>query len=1046
MFRFAIERGIILTVGFLVLTLFGIIAATSVPVQMTPNIDKPVISVVTRWPGATPADIEKEILIEQEEYLQNVRQLSRITSEASMGVAEIEMEFNLGTNMEEALVLVNNALSQVSSYPENVDQPRLVSASSADDPFIFYSILPLDKSKPDAALGYKDFLEDNVGRALERIPGIAQVSFYGDSSREVKIYLDPSELAARQLNMQQVREAVRARNRDVSGGDITTGKRRYVVRTIGRFETIDDIENTIIAERGGFAVRLSDVGYAELGQAELTGKAYNSGTRIMLFFMRREPGANVIEVKQRIDAEIEKFNQGLLADMGLYAERYADDVGYVVDAVAVVQKNLVIGAILACAVLYLFFRALFPTLLGALGVPICAIGAFIGLLLMGRTVNVISLAGVAFALGMTLDNSIVVLENIFRHRQEGKGAFRASLDGVREVWKAVLASTLTTVMVFLPIALVADEAGQLYSDIAIAISAAILMSMLVAITLIPSAASRLPFRSRQGNNRLSAFALGFSQRLFALLNWILATSRRQLGVVLGTLTLALLVIVFLTPKAEYLPEGEEPKIFAFMFAPPGYNLQEMDRVGREIDAKILPALELEDRDARTEHGVPPLDYVIRMTGIDNLFTVSEPKYRDAESVEALKQALSSIYAEVPGMLAFANRGSIFSGNTGGTRAIELDITGPELGPIYRLAGAAYGKTREAFTNPQIRPKPGLTMTQPAVEIRPDWDRAEELGYRPAELGYMIWALSDGAFVDEFFLSDEKIDMYLYSTEGQVKNPEDIAELPVWSPAGAVVPLSAIASVEETVTANEIRRVDGKRTVTLTVIPPVEIALEQAVEIIQSEVIGELKLSGAIPEGVAITMSGASDKLASTREALSSNFLIAVLLSYLLMVAVLSHWGYPVLILVSLPLGISGGLAGLWFMNNVIGIRMPLDMITMLGMVVLIGTVVNNPILLVEQTRRKLAENGGKVKEAVVNSVQVRLRPIMMSMLTTLFGLAPVVFLPGAGTELYRGLGTIVLFGLFFSTLLNLTFMPALLTLLLTQGQKTHLPFLPKKSI
>lgn len=1033
MFRFAIERGIVLTVGFLVLCLFGVIAVLSVPVQMTPNIDKPVISVQTYWPGATPADIEKEILIEQEEYLQGVRNLGRISSEASMGSAEIELEFNLGTNMEEALVLVNNALSQIDAYPENVDQPRLVSASSADDPFIFYSVSPLDPSvDKGAALGKKDFLEDNMGRALERIPGVARVNFFGDASRQVKIFLDPTLLAARQLSIQQVRQAIRARNRDISGGDITTGKRRYVVRTMGRFDSIEEIEQTIIAQRNGSPVRVADVGYAELGLAELSGKAYMGGERIMLFFLRREPGSNVIEVKEKIDAEIARLNRDLLANYGLFAEKYADDVGYVVAAVSVVKKNLAVGGLLACAVLFVFLRAVFPTLLGALGVPICAIGAFIGLLAMGRTVNVISLAGVAFALGMTLDNSIVVLENIVRHRQTGKTAFRASLDGVREVWKAVLASTLTTVFVFLPIALVDDEAGQLYSDIAIAISAAILMSMLVAITLIPSAAARLPFKPIDSHDMLTRFASEFAARLFKMLDWILARTMRQASVVLGTLVAAFLIIVFLTPQAEYLPEGEEPKIFAFMYAPPGYNLEEMDRVGHAIDKKVLAALALTERDELTPEGLPPLDYMIRLTGVDNLFTVSEPRFKDAASVEQLKQGLTNIYADFPGMLAFSNRGSIFSGNSGGTRAIELDISGPELAPIYEVASLAYAQAREAFESPQIRPKPGLTMTQPAVEVRPDWDRAQELGFNPSDLGYMIWALSDGAYVDEFFLSDDKIDMYLYSTEGQVENPEDIAELPVWSPSGVIVPLSSIARVEETVTANEIRRVDGKRTVTLIIVPPPEVALEQAVETTRREIIQKLHDAGQVPDGVSLTLSGASDKLASTRSALSGNFVIAVVLAYLLMVAIFSHWGYPLMILLSLPLGISGGLAGLWLMNNVIGVRMPLDMITMLGMVVLIGTVVNNPILLVEQARSNMHEKGMAVRQAITESVRMRLRPIMMSMLTTLFGLAPVVFLPGAGTELYRGLGTIVLFGLFFSTLLNLTFMPALLSLLLSR--------------
>lgn len=1038
MFRFAIQRGIVLSVAFLILSLFGVIAALSVPVQMTPDLERPVITVLTQWQGATPLDVEKEILVEQEEYLKNVRNLERMTSTASMGKAEIEMEFVLGADMGEALVRVNNALSQVPGYPENVDQPRLISSSSSDDPFIFYTISAL----PGAAGGEPvfqqfDYLEDNFITALERTRGVAQVTLFGGARREVRIALDPARLAARQLTMADVREAIRSRNRDVSGGDIDAGKRRYVVRTVGRFDSLEDINDTIIAERSGHRVRLRDLGEATLGVAELRGHAYLNLDRSLVFMIRRDPGANVIEVKQQVSASIAALNRQMLEPRGLVATLYADDVGYVVNAVKVVQKNLLLGGLLACLVLYLFLRNIYPTLLGALGVPICAIGALIGLLLMGRTINVISLAGVAFALGMTLDNSIVVLENIYRHRLAGKTPFQASLVGVREMWQAILASTLTTVFVFIPVATMHNEAGQLYSDIAIAISAAVLMSMLVAITLVPSAMARLPLGEVVADSGLQRLGAGFASVLMRFLAWLLSRTRRQLLLVLGTLLLAFSVILFLTPKAEYLPEGEEPKIFALMFPPPGYNLEEMHRVGMDLAREIVPAVGLA-KDADYAAGeIPPLDYMLWLAWTDRLLAIVEPKVRDSDTVGQLQDALRERFSRVPGMIAFVNKGSIFSDNQGGSRSLELDVTGADLEAIFSTAMAAFRATRRVFDDAQIRPNPGLSLGQPSVEIHPDWERAYELGLSAGDLGYTVSALSDGAFVDEFFLQDDKIDMFVYSTSGVVSRPEDIAQLPLYFGTGEVLPLSAIATVKETVSASSIRRVDGNRSVTLIIIPPRQVPLEEAVGVVQRDVIESLQLAGEIPEGVNLAIGGASDKLQATREALAGNFLVAILLSYLLLVAILSHWAYPLLILLSLPLGISGGLAGLWFMNTVVGINMPLDMITLLGMIVLIGTVVNNPILLVEQARHNLKQGMAPV-DAVMGSVRLRLRPILMSMLTTIFGLAPVVFLPGAGTELYRGLGTIVMFGLFFSTVLALTFIPALLVLLFNASARWRL--------
>ncbi|MGI9292766.1 MAG: efflux RND transporter permease subunit, partial [Pseudomonadales bacterium] len=921
LFRFVIDRGTLVAVFFMVLCLFGVIAALSVPVQMTPNIERPLISVVTYWPGATSLDVEQEILIEQEEFLQKVRGVNRIVSEAKMGSATIDLEFALNANMEEALLLVNNALSQVTDYPENVDQPRIAVGSATNDPFIFLHVSPLAAAGEAAsALSGMDWLEDNVGAAIERIPGVASTTFVGGTRREVRISIDPARLAAQQLSLREVRDAIRRRNRDSSGGDIDAGKRRYVVRTIGRFQSVEDIEQTIVAERRGSPVLLRDIGTAEMAESELQRAAYMNGERTLIFFLRRESGTNVIELKQRLDVELQNLNDTVLAARGLYADIYADDVGYVVEAIKVVQKNLVLGALLACLVLYLFLRSLPVTLLGALGVPICAMGAFLGLLLMGRTINVISLAGVAFALGMTLDNSIVVLENIYRQRLLGKKARQASLDGVQDVWKAVLASTLTTVFVFLPIALVGDEAGQLDSDIAIAISAAILLSMLVAVTLIPPAAARINFTAASEHGMLASLAGRLSGRLFRFLDWLLQGWRRPLAFVAGVFALAFLVLATLTPKVEYLPEGEEPKIFAFMFPPPGHNLAEMQRIGKLVDERLQPALDAPLNSAYTPDGFPPLDYVIRWSSAERIFTVAESKSNGRAETEALKLAMSNLFGEFPGMIAFANRGSLFSGNSGGTRAIALDISGPDLQEVYRIAARSYAVAQQAFKKPQIRPEPGLTLSQPGLEIRPDWLRARELGLGNDELGYMVWALGNGAWVDEFYLADEKIDMYFYGSAGAVHNPEDIAELPVYSASGAVVPLSSIAQIEQTLTANEVRRVDGKRTVTLTIIPPADVALEQAVEIAQQQIIAAVMSEANYPAGVELRIGGASDKLSATREALSGNFFIALLLAYLLLVAIFSHWLYPLLVMLTLPLGISGGIAGLWLMNHVIGIR------------------------------------------------------------------------------------------------------------------------------
>lgn len=1042
MFQGAIQRPVVVTVGMLILCLIGILAVFQVPVQMIPDIEARVLTVDTRWPGATPQDIEKEIIVEQEEYLRRIPGLERITSRASTSSAEIELEFPLGVDMNEVLILVNNALSQVPSYPENVDEPRINTSSVSDNPFMFFSVRVAPQAEGTLDIRtQQDFVEDYVRTRLEQVPGVSDVGVTGGGARQIKILVDPSKLAERDLRLIDVRNAIRQRNQDVSGGDVNAGKRRYLVRTLGRFETLKDMEDLVIERRGDSLIRLRDVAEVEQSYAEIRNYAFSSSEPMIGMRLRKEVGANVVDVKQGVLAAIDELNTGLLAERGLVLNLTSDDVVYVVEAVQVVWRNLLIGAFLAVLTMFAFLRSPSATFIGALGIPICTIAAFLGLLLLGRTINVISLAGVAFAIGMTLDNNIVVLENIYRHLAMGKARAKAALDGVTEVWPAVLASTLTTVFVFLPILFIQDEAGQLYSDIAVAISASIVMSLLVATLLVPTASGRLLQISAAHSSpgvleRLGARVQG---AIVGTVQSVLKSVPRRLAVVFGALSVSVLILLFLTPPAEYLPEGEEAKVFGLMFSPPGYNIDTMRDVYGEIDAVFSPHFDADPEDfAAGRTDIPAIRGNVSFVSTSQVFYLVEAA--DRAHTDDLVDALSAKIGEMPGLLAFATRGSIFSGNSGGTRSINVDISAPNLNTLFSASFDAFIKARGLFQRAQVRPDPSnLTMGQPMLEVRPDWERAAELGVDPAELGYTVWAYSDGAFVDEFFLQDDKIDMFLYSSRGNIRHPRDIDGVSLYTNSGAVVPLSAIAEVSETVNTETIRRVDGERTVTLSIVPPRSVALETAIERVQQEIVLGMRASGEVPPSVSMSISGASDRMQTTRQALSGNFAVAIAIAYLLLVAVFAHWGYPLPIMTAIPIGVSGGVVGLWLLNAFGGllgavglpeIVQPFDLITMLGFLVLIGTVVNNPILIVERTLRNLREHTASVDEAVLDAVRSRIRPITMSMVTTVFGLAPLVFFPGSGTELYRGLGAIVLFGLLFSTIVTLTFVPSALSLVL----------------
>ena len=1042
MFESIIRRGTLLTIGVLVIIVFGVISILRIPIQMIPDLEVRVISVRTMWPGATPQDVEKEIIIEQEKYLRNLPGLQRIISTASTGMANIELEFPFGVDINEVLIRVNNALSQVPSYPENVDEPRLYTSSFSSNSFMFFRVEPLPGNPKGVDMNFmRDFVEDNVATRMGRVPGVSEVNVRGGAERQIQILVDPARLAERGITLTQFRNAIRERNQDISAGDIDSGKRRYLLRTVGRFDNLQDIENLLIKRNGDSIVRLKDVAEVRLGHFEIVSQSYINGNPVIFVSLRRNIGSNVIAIKNKMMPVVKEISHNLLEPIGMRMVFTTDDVRYVKASVANVWKNLLIGAFLATLVMFLFLRSVPATFVGILGIPICTIAAFLGLLLAGRTINVISLAGVAFAIGMTVDNTIVVLESIERERRRGLGRIEASVTGVKKVWTAVLASTLTTVLVFAPILFVQEEAGQLYSDIAVAISASIIVSMLVAVTVVPTASSHLPFAAKTVKTGPGVW---IKNLITSSVNWLIHSTARSIFCVLGIFAITLLIIIKLTPAAEYLPEGEEPKAFSSMIAPPGYSLPMMNEIAADLHKIFLP--HLHDKIGQFERGetdMPAIAYLVLWTQPQYLRMIIETK--DPKQINTMMDIVDEKFRKYPGMRAFSSRGSIISSNNGGTRSINVDISGSDLPTIYKVAYNVYERAQEIFDHPRVNSDPpSLILGQPLLELKPDWDRAAELGLTPQDIGYTVSAFTDGAYVDEFFLADDKVDMYIYSSRKRIKNLDDIKNIPVYTPRGAVVPVGTVTKLVETVDTDTIRRVDGRRTVTVMIIPPRKVAFETAINMVKTDLLKNMKDAGKVPAGVNLDITGASDQLDATREALSDNFIIAIFLCYLLLVAIFSHWGYPFVIMTTVPLGIAGGIIGLWLMNHIgaqlplfgfAAISQPFDMITMLGFLILVGTVVNNPILIVDRALTNLNKEGMTSIEAVNDAVESRLRPIMMSMITTVCGLSPLVFIPGAGTELYRGVGAIVLFGLFFATLITLIFLPSLLITVFNMGNK-----------
>lgn len=1129
--KFAIQNPVKVAVGGILLVLFGLIALFTIPIQLVPNVDQPVITVTTTWSGRSPEEVEREIIEEQEDKLKGVSNLRKMTATASLGRAQIELEFYIGTDMTRALQEVSDKLREVREYPDDVDQPVISVADSASENAIAWVVLTSNDPTDDVAEFYDD-VDKLVKPHLERVPGVAEINVYGGREREVHIRVDPVRLATRGITFNQLREALRLENVNVSAGDLAEGRLDVRIRTIGQYDSIEGVRETIITyDPAGGPIRVKDVADVELTLAKRRSFVRANGQPALAINAIRESGANVVSVMRRFRQQLEEVRRDILPsiDPDLSLRQVYDETSYIYDAINLVRDNLWQGGVLTVLVLLFFLRhtrhplyALIatpvviggvlvailipalkwlalsvvalgllsilavspPTAIISLAIPLSVIGTFVVLTGMGRNLNVVSLAGLAFAIGMVVDNAIVVLENIDRHLAMGKSAARAAYDGTREVFAAVIASTLTTLVVFIPVLTIQEEAGQLFLDISLAICAAVTLSLIVAVTVIPSAATRWLHTKDTPDcpsGRLVESFFGLAPLLSRLVDavaemvhWLTGTRLIRLGVIVLFTLGSIVGAYLLMPPTDYLPKGNRNLVFSFMIKPPAYNIKQNESIAERVEAQLRPYWEaksyadtadlppvVDPFSGPVEGPVAPIENYFFVSWLENIFMGGASL--DKENVAPLASLLRSTSSQVPGAMVVAEQASLFGRGLGGTRAIEVELSGTDLDAVRRGAEAMYGTLGGMYGFASIRPDPlNFDLPGPEIQVKIDRVRAADLGVDVAALGLGVQALIDGAIVGDYRYEGDSIDLLIARPVDMELTPERLASIPVAvskEHGGGTVPLSAIATITRTLAPQTIKRIEQLRAITLTVVPPDTVPIEQAMDDIQAAT-QSLRQAGALAPSVQMNLAGTADKLTQVRESLlgrwygaqtwedlgrslysliTSRMFLALLVCYLVMCAVFESFLYPFVILFSVPLATIGGFLGLRLVHEFVPTQM-LDVVTMLGFVILIGTVVNNAILIVAQalnfmqgfgeSEQDKLERAMTPREAIRESVRTRMRPVMMTTITTLFGMLPLVIKPGSGSELYRGLGAVVLGGLICATIFTLVLVPLVFSVVL----------------
>ena len=1038
----AIKNPVTVTVGVFFILLFGFIALLRIPVQLTPELQEVEIRVETIWPGASPQEVEREIVEEQEEQLKSVEGLVEMKSENYRGRGRVILKFQTGTDKDTALLKVSNKLNQVPQYPTNADEPVIKATGEESDSIAFF-VFRKTQGNPRDVVFEKKFIEDNVKPRLERIPGVAAVNVYGGREEEMQVIVDPNALASRNVTIPEIIRALDMENRNVSAGDLDEGKRRYVVRTVGQYRTPKDIENVIIRQVNGAPVYVQDVARIEFGHKKSEAVIYQKGNPAIVMNAIREVGANILTVMEEIKKEIKALNRSLLPSRNLHLDQVYDETEYIYSAIDLVKQNIFIGGSLAILVLLLFLRSGTSTLIVATAIPISIIGTFVMMALLGRSINVISLAGMAFAVGMVVDSSIVVLENIYRHMQMGESRLVAAYNGTVEVWGAILASTLTTIAVFLPVIFVREEAGQLFRDIAVAVSCSVALSLIVSITVIPTLAARIlrvpkALLTEEGKaGSISSFSIynllgfasitrAFSRGIAAFFPWVYRSISLRCALVVVMTGLSLSMAWFLIPKTEYLPQGNQNFLFGFLLTPPGYNVEEFNRIAQKIEVDLAPYWNAEPGDEKAV-GLqgPPIRTFFFVSWLQQAFMGLTSKV--PERVRELLPVVYRSLAKIPGLIAVVTQASLFE-RVGQGRSIDIEILGPDLTRLVTLGQEIFGQIMGALPGSQARPIPSLDLGSPEIQVIPDRVRMASLGVKTSELGIVVDALMDGTKASDYWHDGTEIDLTLMGKDEYARRSQDLKDLLIHTPRGETVTLGSLADILLVTGPSQINHIERKRSIVIRVSPPEEMPLETALERIEEQIVQPIRDRGELGDSYEIRLAGTADKLSLTRKALQWNFLLALVITFLLMASLFESFLYPMVIMFSVPLAAAGGFLGLFAVNRLIAFQ-PLDVLTMLGFIILIGIVVNNAILIVHQSLNHMREGMGS-RDAIHQSIQKRVRPIFMSTTTSIFGMMPLVVLPGAGSELYRGLGSVVIGGLAVSTVFTLFLVPTLFSLVL----------------
>lgn len=1009
----SIKRPVFATMMIAALIVLGLFSYQRLNVDLFPDVDIPVVVIQTVLSGAGPEQIETDVTQVIEDAVNPVGGIDYIQSQSREGVSIVIIFFELEVDDRAAAQEVREKVAAIrADLPLDTEDPVIERYDPASQPIVSVTIAG-KRSEKDLTT----YVKDVIRKRLESVPGVGAVELVGGAEREIQIEVDADRLQAYSLSINDVINKIGAANFELPAGNIDQGARQLLVRTLGRFETVEGFSETIVSENGDRVVRLKDVARVIDGVEERESLSRYNGKSAVSLEIRKQSGSNTVVVADRLNDEIERLKQEIPADITITVA--SDNSIFIRNSVHDVLFDILYGGLLAVLVIFLFLANVRSTIISAIALPTSIISTFTLMYAFGFTLNVMSLMGLSLAVGLLIDDAIVVIENIYRHLHEGKPPMEAAHFATSEIGMAVMAVTFTIVAVFVPVAFMQGIVGRFFLEFGITISVAVLVSLFVAFTLTPMLSSRwLRKEDEELTNSggplrrlLYWFNHGFNllnNRYQIILKW--ALGHRKTVVLFSIVIFFSSLYMFKFLGSEFFPSYDTGEFVLDVTAAPGSSLDQTDAITRYIENELLEQPEVTDVMTSIGAGNNPVNKA-------SLFIKLTPKEERARSMEMFKADMRRRLSAIPGAtLSFAAE----SGPGGGEKPIAYSIRGPEMDVITKLADKVETVVRR--TPGAVDIESSLESSKPELVIHIDRDRASDLGVNVQGLASTVRALVDGYVATKYQEGDERFDVRVRLRPEDRTTPEDLIQMRVPSehktPAGrdALVRLGDIATIEESVGPSQINRYDRQKEIQITAN-------------ISDRLLGDVLADASAeidrierPPGYIIGIVGQGEMQAESFQNIFMSLILAIIFVYIILAMQFESFVHPFSIMLSLPMAIVGAVLGLILFKGSVSIM------SLIGIIMLMGLVTKNAILLVDYTNT-LRERGLARTEALLKAGPVRLRPILMTTFAMIFGMLPVALALGEGGEFRAPMGITVIGGLITSTLLTLIVVPVIYTIL-----------------